>query len=162
MVKKIKRKTFICICVCVCVCVCVFLYWKVEWNVYVVTPGLSEDIQYHERHVTLLTTCRSPNQTQVTRAVSLMIVDDHLDISTRVKFQWWCIWQCLISDCGLPWGIKWTDTTYHSLSMQQNEHGGWVKIANWFRLSLKSPGGWSQLREWQYNKQLLLLFMYVF
>ena len=30
----------------------------------------------------------------------------------RIKWRcWWCIWPCLISDCGLPWGVTWTDTS---------------------------------------------------
>ena len=53
--------------------------------------------------------------------------------------QWW-IWPCLISYCGLPRGIKWTDTTVCCVRHAANDYGGWVKIVIWFWMSHKPTG----------------------
>ena len=44
------------------------------------THAVSEVTQCHERHFTLLITCRSPNQTQALTAVSLVSSGGHFDL----------------------------------------------------------------------------------
>ena len=51
---------------------------------YAMTPDFSKDIRCHEIHLTLSTTCKSPNQTQGQRAGSLVIVDEDFDIPARI------------------------------------------------------------------------------
>ena len=50
---------------------------------------LSGDIKFHERYLTILTTCWSPHQAQGRRAVCLVTAGDHFDLPTRL-----CIGTC--------------------------------------------------------------------
>ena len=46
---------------------------RAEFERMLMTPGLRKDAFCHEWHLTILTTCRSPNQTQKQRTVRLVI-----------------------------------------------------------------------------------------
>ena len=53
-------------------------------GVHKTSRGLSKNIQCHKQHLTLLTTCRSPNETQDSKAIILVIANDHFDLPTGV------------------------------------------------------------------------------
>ena len=69
--KKTKNKRITKMSVCLC--------W---WKLFNHTWSHEKNIQCCEKHLTLLTTCRSPNRTQGRSAVSLVVANDHLDIPT--------------------------------------------------------------------------------
>ena len=79
-------------------------YWALMLLSSSWSPGYSEHIRCHERHLTFITTYTSSKQTQATLAVCLVTADDNFNLPTAVSL---CgpIWVNM-----LPyhlWGLQW-------------------------------------------------------